>query len=151
MFSGHRGPRHEFTNAVRRMTFGEFFGCLRQTSIWVDAAQLAVLDERGDQCLGGNASPCRCRGVHDRAPARTATTPTTARDEGAEGDWQNVETLGNAFADLMERAAAATTRLVLDINNPLDPLEMRRRRATFGLAWSVRPERQVATLRAARA
>ena len=86
-----------------------------------------------DQRFGGNAAlndPCRCRGLHDRALARPAAVPRTARDEDAEGDWHNVETLGNVLADLMERPAAARASPdaihFLDIDNLLDPLEMRR-------------------------
>ena len=48
MFSGHGSPRHEFADAVRRMAVGQFFERLRQPSMRIDAAELAVFDERGD-------------------------------------------------------------------------------------------------------
>ena len=48
MFSGHGSPRHEFADAGRRMTGGQFFERLRQPGVRIDAAELAVFDERGD-------------------------------------------------------------------------------------------------------
>ena len=48
MFSGHGSPGHEFADAVRRMAVGQFFERLGQPGMRIDAAQLAVFDERGD-------------------------------------------------------------------------------------------------------
>src|SRR5690606_35517546 len=88
----------------------------------------------------GNAAfddPRRRRGLHDRALARAAAVAWTARDQHPEGGRNDVEPLGHVLADLVECAAAARTRLVLDIDKPLDPLEMGRQRAAVGLAGTI--------------
>ena len=48
MFSGHGSPWYDFAHAVRRLAAGQFFERLRLPSMWIDAAELAVFDERGD-------------------------------------------------------------------------------------------------------
>ena len=94
-----------------------------------------------DQRLGRDAAlddPRRCRGLHDRAFARTAAVARPARDQHAEGGGHDVEPFGNVLANLMERAAAAGARLLIDIDDLLDPFEMRGQRTTVGLARTVR-------------
>jgi hypothetical protein len=91
----------------------------------------------GDQRLGRNAAfddPRRCRSLHDRALARTAAVARPAGDQDAEGGRHDIEALGHILADLVERAAAAGAGLVLDIDDLLDPFEMRGQRAAVGLA-----------------
>ena len=48
MFSAHFGPGHEVTDTVCGITIGEFGERVGQPSMRVDAGDLAVLDQRGD-------------------------------------------------------------------------------------------------------
>jgi hypothetical protein len=73
-------------------------------------------------------------GLHDGALARAATVARTAGDEDTEGGGHDVEAFGYILADLVERAAAARTGLVLDIDDLLDPFEMGWERTAVALA-----------------
>jgi hypothetical protein len=82
----------------------------------------------GDQRLGRDPAfdnPRRGRGLHDGALAGAATIARAARDQHAEGGRYHIEPFGDVFPDLVECAAATGTGLILDINDLLDPLEMR--------------------------
>ena len=95
-----------------------------------------------DQRLDRNATlddPRRCRGLHHCTLTSTTAIARPAGDQDAKAGRHHIKTFGNVLTDLMERPAAAWASLVLDIDNLLDPLEMRRQRATVGLAWSVGP------------
>lgn len=48
MFSAHGDPGHEIADAVCGVIIGELGQCLGEPCVRVDAAELAVLDERGD-------------------------------------------------------------------------------------------------------
>lgn len=48
MFSGHGGPGHEIADAVSGVTVSEAGERLSQPLMGVDAADLAIFDERGD-------------------------------------------------------------------------------------------------------
>ena len=105
---------------------------------------IGVLSDKDlrDQRLGGNAAlddPRRCRGLHHCTLTSTTAVAWPAGDQDAKGDRHYIKTFGNVLANLMERPAAARASLVLDIDNLLDPLEMRRQRTAVGLAWSVGP------------
>jgi len=76
------------------------------------------------------------RRLHDRALAGAAAIARTARHQNAEGGRHDVEPLRDILTDDMEIAAAAGAGLVLDIDDLLDPLKMRRQRAPVGLARS---------------
>ena len=94
-----------------------------------------------DQRLGGDAAlddPRRGRCLDDRALARAAAIARAARDQHAEGGRHDVETLGHVLADLVERAAAARARLILDVDDLFDPLEMGWQRSAVGLARAIR-------------
>src|SRR6185312_624480 len=93
----------------------------------------------GDEGFGWNAAlddPCRCRRLDNGALARPAPVARTTRHQHPEGGWNDIEPLGNVFADLVKCAAAAWTGLVVDIDQLLDPLEMGGKRTAVGLAWS---------------
>jgi len=90
-----------------------------------------------DQRFGGDTAfddPCGRRSLHDRALARAAAIARTAGDQHAEGGGDNIEAFGDILADLVERAAAAGTSLLLDIHDLLDPLKMGGQRSAVGLA-----------------
>ena len=53
------------------------------------------------------------------------------------GRGHDVEAFGYILADLVERAAAARTGLVLDIDDLLDPFEMGRERTAVALAGAL--------------
>src|SRR5215469_14532375 len=57
-------------------------------------------------------------------------------DQHPEGGGHDIEPLAHIFADLVKRTAAAWTGLVVEIDQLLDALEMRRQRTAVGLAWS---------------
>ena len=48
MFSGHGRPGHEFGNSIGWMTVGQAGEGFGQPGVWIDAGELAVLDERCD-------------------------------------------------------------------------------------------------------
>ena len=94
----------------------------------------------GDQRLGWNAAfddPRRCRGLDHRALARAATVARPTRDQHPERGRHHIEPLGDILADPVERAAAAGAGLVLDIDDLLDPFEVRGQRTAVGLARMV--------------
>lgn len=91
----------------------------------------------GDQRFGRNAAlddPRWRRGLHHRALAGPAAVARTASNQHTEGSRHHVEPFGHILADLVEAAATARTSLVRDIDEPLDPFEMGRQRATVDLA-----------------
>lgn len=82
----------------------------------------------GDQRFGRNPTfyyPRWSRRLDDRALARAAPIAWAARHQYAEGGGDDVQALGNIFADLMERVFAARAGLVVNIDNLFDPLEVR--------------------------
>lgn len=93
-----------------------------------------------DQRFGGDAAfddPCRRRSLNDSVLARAAAIARTAGDQHAEGGRDTIEALGNILADLVERSAAAGAGLILDIDDLLDPFEMRWQRTAVGLARAI--------------
>lgn len=95
----------------------------------------------GDQRFGGDAAlddAGRRWRLNHRALARAAAVARPAGDQHPERDRHHVEPFGYILADLVERAATAgagpDTINLLDIDELLDPFEVRGQRATVGLA-----------------
>jgi hypothetical protein len=68
-----------------------------------------------------------------------AAIARAAGDQHAEGGGDDIEAFGNILADLVERSAAAGAGLILDVDDLLDPFEMRWQRTTVVLAWAFAP------------
>ena len=80
-----------------------------------------------DQRFGRNPAfdyPRRSQSLDDRAFTGAAAIARAARHQHAEGGGNDVQPLGNIFADLMKQAFAARTGLVVNIDNLFDPLEV---------------------------
>lgn len=81
-----------------------------------------------DQRLGRDAAlddARRRRSLDHRALARTAAIARPPRDQHAEGGPHHIEPFGPILAHRVERAAAARAGLALDIDDLLDPFQMR--------------------------
>ncbi len=90
-----------------------------------------------DKRLAGQATVDdvgRCRRLYERCLAAPAAIARATGDEDAEGGRYHVEPLGNVLADDVQRASAAAACLVLDVDDLLDPLQVRRKATTIGLA-----------------
>ena len=91
----------------------------------------------GDQRLGWNAAFDDARGgrsLDHRTLARAAAVARAARYQHPERGRHDVEPLGDILADPVERAATAGAGLLFDIDDLLDPFEVRGQRAAVGLA-----------------
>ena len=93
-----------------------------------------------DQRLGRQPAlddPWRRRRLDHRALARAAAVARPTCDQHPEGGRHDIEPLGNILADLVERTAAAGAVLALDVDDLLDPLEVRWQGAAVALARAV--------------
>ncbi|KAF2988696.1 hypothetical protein MJC1_04225 [Methylocystis sp. MJC1] len=70
--------------------------------------------------------PRRGRRLHDRALAGATSVFGSTRHQHAELRWHDVEPLRDIFADLVERALAARTGFILDVDDGFDAREMGR-------------------------
>jgi len=83
----------------------------------------------GDGCLRWQSAfdqPGRSLGLQDAIFAGSAGVFGTSGDDNAELRRHHVQPLALVFADLMQVALAAGTGLVVDIDDDLDPRQMRR-------------------------
>lgn len=90
-----------------------------------------------DQRFGRKAAldnPCGSLGLHNRAFAGTAAIARPACHQHAERRRHDVEAFGDIFADLVERAAAAGTALVGDVDDLFDAFKMGRQSPAVDLA-----------------
>lgn len=93
-----------------------------------------------DQRFGRDAAfndARRCRRLNDSALAGTAAVARAACEQHTKSNRNDVEPLGHILADLVESAAAAGTGLLVDIDDLLDPFQMRRQRAPVGRAGAI--------------
>ena len=98
----------------------------------------------GDQRVGGDAAGDDAWGrrcLDDAIFAYPAAVARPPGDEHPQGRRDDIEALGDILADGMESAAAAGAGLVVDVDDLLDALEMRRQAATVGLARPSRTRR----------
>ena len=108
----------------------------------------------GDGRLGRQAAldqPRRRRRLHDTILAGPAGVFGPARDEHPELRRHDVEPLAHVLADPVQLALAAGAGLVVDVDDDLDPRQMRRQRAAVGPALRgpralARPEPTVSLL-----
>lgn len=101
---------------------------------------VSLTTAQSDQGFGGDAAfdnTSRCRGLDDRALAGAASIARPAGDHDPERGRHDVKPFGNIFADLAQPAATAWAGLVVDIDDLLDPLEVRRQRTAVGLAGTI--------------
>ena len=101
---------------------------------------LAVLGHQnlGQHRLGGDASgqwPLGCRRLHHRALAAAAPVTRAADPLDPVQRGNDVEHLGHVFADHVHCAAAARAVFVLDIEDDLDPWQMRWQGTAVALRW----------------
>jgi hypothetical protein len=83
----------------------------------------------GDGGLGRQSAfdqPGRSRRLHDTVFARSAGVFGPPGDENAELRRHHVQPLAPVFADPVQIAPATGARLVVDIDDDLDPRQMRR-------------------------
>ena len=91
----------------------------------------------GDGGLGRHAAldqPRRRRGLHDTVLAAPAGVFGPAGDEHPELRRHDVQPLAPVLADPVQLALAAGTGLVVDVDDDLDPRQMRRQRAAVDAA-----------------
>ena len=120
----------------------------KDLGLTIERQMITILGHQhlGQQSLGCHATgqrPLRCGCLHHGALAAAATVAWAAdhldlvdphgSSPWAEGPRDDVEHLGDIFADHMHRAAAARAALVIDIDDHLDPRRMRRQGPSVAL------------------
>lgn len=90
-----------------------------------------------------DSEKCRPRCLDHRALARTTAVARPTRDQRSERGRHHLEPLGKILADPVERTAATGAGLLLDVDDLLDPFQMRGQRAVVDLARPDLAERYV--------
>ena len=115
----------------------------------IERQVIGVLGDQhlGDRRLGRQAAldqPRRRRRLDDHVLAGAAGVFGPAHDQHPELGGDDVEPLADVLADPVQRARAARAGLVLDVDERLDPRQMRRQRAAVGapLARALRARRR---------